>query len=278
MRSNKMVRKLERFPNVGEMVVCQVKQVEKMYIYCVLEDYKGNDDVKGNARGMIHISELANRWIRNVSNYVKEGQRVVLKVLRVNPEKGHIDLSLRRVNESQKAVTMNQWKYEVKAENLFRIFGEQTKLTLDDVYEKIGFPLTEYYGDIHSAFDALKEHGITELDETEIDKDYKQEFFDLMDANIQLSIVEVSGELEIIVFKGDGIETIKKAIKTAQALNKKKFVEVKFHYIGAPYYLLKITAQNYPDAEGLLKKILKSLEKGIKKAGGVVSFERAGKT
>ncbi len=64
-----MPKKQAKFPDQDELVVCQIIHVERMYVYADLEDYEGNTP-GGRARGMVHISELANRWIRNISNYV----------------------------------------------------------------------------------------------------------------------------------------------------------------------------------------------------------------
>ena len=49
--------------------------------------------------------------------YVKN-QKVVLKVLRVDFEKGHIDLSLRRVTKRERIEKIMSWKKERKSEAL----------------------------------------------------------------------------------------------------------------------------------------------------------------
>ena len=50
-----------------------------------------------SASGLLHLSEISRSWIRNIRDYVREKQKMSLKVLRVDHEKGYIDLSLRRV-------------------------------------------------------------------------------------------------------------------------------------------------------------------------------------
>lgn len=52
----------------------------------------------GGGIGLIHISELAYAFVRDVREFVKTGDRVKVKVLRVNPVTGKFDLSLRQVN------------------------------------------------------------------------------------------------------------------------------------------------------------------------------------
>ncbi len=270
-----MVKKQARFPEQDELVVAQVIHVERMHIYCDLEDYEGNSSGR-RARGMVHISELANRWIRNISNYVKINQRIVLKVLRVNPDKGHIDLSLRRVNNEQQNSVMSDWKFERKCENLFRLFGSQNNMELNEVYEKIGFPLMDTYGTLHDAFDAIKEDGIEELKKLEIDApdEIITKLFTLIDSNIALSQVEIEGKFEIIVYDENGVEVIKNAFKAAREIKKDKLMDLSIHYIGAPTYSMRITASNYRQAEGYLKEVTSTIQKLIEKNNGEYLFER----
>ena len=35
----------------------------------------------------IHISEVSSGWVKNIRDYVRENQKIVARVLRVNPKK-----------------------------------------------------------------------------------------------------------------------------------------------------------------------------------------------
>ena len=93
----------EEFPEEGDLVLCTISGIQHHAVFCRLDEYNGRT-------GMIHISEVVAGRVRNLKEYVKEGQKAVVKVLRVNREKGYIDLSLRRVNEGQRRQKMNQLK------------------------------------------------------------------------------------------------------------------------------------------------------------------------
>ena len=127
-----MVSSKHPFPIPGELVVCNVVSIQQGYVQVKLEDYKGTSN-EGNLIGMVHISELSNRWVKNIHSLISVGQKVVLLVLRVNEERGYVDLSLRRVTMEQKTNKMNDWRYAVKAENLLKFFAEQHKTTLEDI-------------------------------------------------------------------------------------------------------------------------------------------------
>ena len=52
--------------------------------------------LEGNVEGLIHISELADRHIRHPKEVVTEGESYQLKILRIEPERRRLGLSLRQ--------------------------------------------------------------------------------------------------------------------------------------------------------------------------------------
>ena len=89
-----MLFKKKGLPEEGELVLSTVTKIFGHSVFVHIEDY--------NKQGMVHISEISPGRIRNLRDYVVEGKKIVTVVLRVNKEKGHIDLSLRRVSENQR--------------------------------------------------------------------------------------------------------------------------------------------------------------------------------
>jgi transcriptional accessory protein Tex/SPT6 len=74
----------------------QVKNIAEMGAYVSLLEYN-------NIEGMILLSELSRRRIRSISSLIKVGRQEPVMVLRVDKEKGYIDLSKRRVSEEDVA-------------------------------------------------------------------------------------------------------------------------------------------------------------------------------
>jgi len=89
-----MLYRREGFPVDDELVFCTVTKIFHSSVFVVLDEY--------DKSGMINISEIAPGRIRNIRDYIEMGKKIVCKVLRVDSVKGHIDLSLRRVNEMEK--------------------------------------------------------------------------------------------------------------------------------------------------------------------------------
>jgi len=71
--------------NVGDVVDATVTK---------LTDFGAFARVKGSVEGLIHISELTSRMIQHPREVVREGDEVRLKILRIEPERRRIGLSL----------------------------------------------------------------------------------------------------------------------------------------------------------------------------------------
>lgn len=148
------------FPENGELVVCTVKNVKNFGAFVTLDEY-------GDKEGFVHVRDVATGWVKYIRDFIREGQKIVCKVLGVDSSKGHIDLSLKSVNEHQKREKIQQWKNEKKAEKLVEIVARRMSMAVDDAYNIFGNKLVEEYGTLYSAF----ESAISSPD------DFKEDFF-----------------------------------------------------------------------------------------------------
>src|SRR3989339_141609 len=142
-----MLLKKEGFPEEDELVLCTVTKIFHNGVFVDLDEY--------NKGGMIHISEVSPGRIRTLSDFVKEGKKVVCKVLRIDQEKGHIDLSLRRVNEGQKKEKINEIKHEQKAEKTIELAAKKLSITVEKLYDEISSKIIEKYGLIYLCFEDI---------------------------------------------------------------------------------------------------------------------------
>ncbi|MEK6838142.1 MAG: translation initiation factor IF-2 subunit alpha, partial [Candidatus Thermoplasmatota archaeon] len=134
------------WPEEAELVVCTVKEVKNFGGFVTLDEYEGKE-------GFIHIAEVSSGWIKYIRDYVREGQKLVCKVLRVDRDKGHIDLSLKAVNEHQKREKIQEWKNEQKAEKLLAISAERLGITIDEVWDRFGYDLLDKFGSLYRPFE-----------------------------------------------------------------------------------------------------------------------------
>ncbi|MFX1575172.1 MAG: translation initiation factor IF-2 subunit alpha [Promethearchaeota archaeon] len=272
-----MVKTKTKFPREGEFVVAKVTEIQNQYVYVDLIDFEGLES-DGSARGMIHVSEISSRWIKNIRNYVRIGQRIVLRVLRVDPTKGHVDLSLRRVNSAQRENRLKEWKYAVKYEMLLQLLTEVegVNMTLEEAYELIGFPILEYFDTYQEAIESLKESGDEILNDlNDISNHVKSSFLKIVNENVEISTVSISGKVKLSFNAENGIDYIKDSLGSAlNVIKPKKTRNININYIAAPYYRLEITSKDYLDAENILSDALEIIEQKANEYNGTFEFIR----
>ncbi|MDQ6883594.1 MAG: S1 RNA-binding domain-containing protein [Candidatus Dormibacteraeota bacterium] len=52
--------------------------------------------IEGAGTGLVHISEIANEYVRDVNNHLKMNEKIKVKVLNVDATNGKMDLSLKQ--------------------------------------------------------------------------------------------------------------------------------------------------------------------------------------
>ena len=193
---------------------------------------------------MIHISEVAPGRIRNIREFVQEGKKIVCKVLQVNKEKGHIDLSLRRVNQTQKTNKLNQIKQEQLSEKIIEYAAKQTGDSVLTLYNKLSEKLIAQFGTIFAAFEQAANDKLNL--ETIVDKKVAKLLTDAIKQRIRPPEVKIGGDLKLTSYAAEGLEEIKETL----AIAKKAGVQVK--YLGAGTYHMEVIAEEYKEAEKML--------------------------
>jgi translation initiation factor 2 subunit 1 len=253
----------DEYPEAGELIIGTVQTVKNYGAFVILDEYE-------NKEGFIHITEVATGWIKYIRDYIRERQKVVCKVLRVDKSKGHVDLSLKQVNEHQRREKIQDWKNEGKAKKLLEIAAEKLGMSVDSSYDEFGADLLERYGGLYRALEEiainpnlLKEEGFT------------GEWVDIITSvavdNITPPFVNVSGYLDLTCPLPDGIIQIKNALIEAERTDKTDLV---VQYVGAPKYRIKVNAPDYKTAEEELKNASDRALAYIKEHNGTGRYYR----
>jgi translation initiation factor 2 subunit 1 len=222
---------------------------------------------------LLHISEISSSWIRNIRNFVREGQKVVLKVLRVNVEKGHIDLSLRRVTKREKIEKIMSWKKERKAETLLRSVSEKTGLPLDEIHEKAGAFIEKEYG-LYEGFEKAVKEGAEAFTRIGVPEELATVLAEVAKEKIHLPMVKVKGVVELRCMKPDGVKVIKEAFLNAKKAEEAGEGELRFYVVAAPRYCIEVSAENYKDAEATLQRVAETVVSSVVESGGQGVFKR----
>jgi len=253
------------YPDEGEYVVGTVTKVQNYGAFVTLDEYEERE-------GFVHIAEIASGWVKRIRNHIKEKQKVVCKVMSVDEAKGHVDLSLKRVNEHQKRDKVKEWKNNKKASRLFEMLTEQLNRSIDDCWDDFGKDLVQQYGSIYAAFEeAAYDSEILRNDG--FSGDWIEDLNQIAKDNIAIQFVDIKGYLDINSWESDGIEHIREALSRGED-SEYDDVDIQVHYIGAPHYSITVQAPDYKIAEEELKKAVERIEEVITTQNGELTFHR----
>ncbi len=65
-------------------------------------------DIGGGETGLVHISEIADTYVKDVNDYLKKDDQVKVKVIAI--DKGKIGLSMRQATEKRKRVSQKEFE------------------------------------------------------------------------------------------------------------------------------------------------------------------------
>ncbi|MEM1878142.1 MAG: S1 RNA-binding domain-containing protein, partial [Desulfurococcaceae archaeon] len=90
-----MVLPRKELPDQGELTIATVKDIHEFGAYVTLDEY-------ADLKAFLPWSEVSSKWIRDIREVIREGQKIVVKVIRVDKGKKEVDVSLKRVSDTEK--------------------------------------------------------------------------------------------------------------------------------------------------------------------------------
>lgn len=251
------------FPEEGELVLGTVTSIRNFGAFVTLDEYGGRE-------AFIHLSEVATGWVKYIRDHIREGQKIVARVLRIDSAKGQIDLSLKRINDHQRREKVQAWKNEQRALRLVEQVAPVIKLSTEAATELLGPPLVEKYGSLFAAFE------VASADPKKFQKDnekasWSAAFLKVARDNILPPQVTILGTLEVSDPSPDGLDHVRTALLAAEKTDPES---VEVQYVGAPRYRIRVIAAQYKQAEEAMKKATDAALKSIKSAGGGGTFSR----
>lgn len=211
--------------------------------------------LESNQQGVLILSEVAPGRIRNIRDYVNPGQKIVVKILRIDFEKKHIDLSLRRVTLKEKKEILENEKKETELKTLIKIITKDENKA-KEIVEKIraNMLVTQLFNDFLNTpekefLSVLKSSGLSDND--------SKTLYSMLKDKIKEKKVTVKAELTLSCDAEDGILKIKKVLSI-----KKDKMGIK--YLGAPSYSIIIEDKDYKEANRKLRAVLDEIIKRAK--------------
>ena len=261
-----------KYPEVESVVMVNVRNIADMGAYVSLLEYN-------NIEGMILLSELSRRRIRSIHKLIRVGRNEVVMVLRVDKEKGYIDLSKRRVSPEDIAACEDRFNKAKAVHGVLRHLAERRKLHLEDLYERIGWPLYKKYG---HAFDAFKlaisddKNAGDPFEDIDIPQDMKDELRNYILRRLAPQPIKIRSDIEVSCFTYEGIDAIREALFAGMALSKDNAV-IKIRLIAPPIYVLSTMTLEKEEGIDNLQEAIDAIRETITAKGGKIDVKMAPK-
>lgn len=208
--------------------------------FCILPEYN-------NLEAFLHVSEVAPRWIKNIHEFISEGQRYVVKVHHIDREKNQVDVSIKRVSEEEKKLKLEMAQNEKRGTKLLELAIAATKPPAD--IAAVRKEIEANFEDVYSCFKEASLKGEDALKKLDIPKPLKAKIAEIAQKSIKKPVVEVHAIVTLVAYNPDGVSSIKSALKVGE--------DISVHYLGAPRYKVSLSAPDYKTGE---KKLLAVLE------------------
>ncbi|KZT62411.1 translation initiation factor eIF-2 alpha subunit [Calocera cornea HHB12733] len=248
-----------KYPEVDDLVMVQVRSIAEMGAYVNLLEYD-------NIEGMILLSELSRRRIRSIQKLIRVGRNEVVVVLRVDKEKGYIDLSKRRVSAEDVLKCEERYNKSKTVHSIMRNVGEKLHVDLEVLYDQIVWPLGDKYGHPYDAFKLAVTEGDTVFEGITAPPSTIAEVRANIGRRLTPQPVKIRADIEVTCFGYDGIDAIKTALKAGEALSTPE-IPIKVKLVAPPLYVL---LTNSTDKQGGVD----ALERAIDVIGTVITREK----
>jgi translation initiation factor 2 subunit 1 len=259
-----------QYPEIEEVVMVNVRNIAEMGAYVTLLEYN-------NIEGMILLSELSRRRIRSVNKLIRVNRNEVVMVLRVDKEKGYIDLSKRRVSPEDIQKCEDRFNKAKAVHRVLRQVADQKKLVLKTLYQQVGWPLYKKYGHCYDAFKLVltdQEDVFSEL--PNVDPETKDTLVDYIKKRLAPQPIKVRSDVEVTCFTYEGIDAVRDSLMAGQAVGTPE-APIKIKLIAPPMYVITTMTLDKDLGVALLKKALELVTEQILAKGGKIDVKMAPK-
>jgi translation initiation factor 2 subunit 1 len=243
---------LVRIPRTGELVIAQVSKITQFGAYCRLPEYD-------NLEVFMPIREVSSGWIKNIREFIHEGQNLVCKVVFFDKDRNTIDISLKKVAPKETKDKIGAYNLEKRLAALF-----QQALRQADEQDRKDVATTEAITEF-SNYTNLFQHAASnseQFENSKMSKKLKKSIQDAIAANKKEKKYIVSYIATISTYNTkSGASELREVLGGIQ----KGGIEVS--YISAPKYRFMAEGKDFNDAEGKIKiaeqVVTSKLKKGV---------------
>ena len=257
---------ISNLPELEESVVVQVTGITRYGVYLQLIDYQ--------CTGFLPISEISSRWVKRITDVVRYGEKLVVKILRINEERNTVDVSLKDLTVSERRKVMREWKLSNRGFQLLSEYSIKSGVEFDKLELKLD-KYIEKYGNIFVVLERI----ITDpelFESVSLSIKIKNELKDFLSKRIEPTQYGFEALVKIIFYGKGGIYKLKDALEKFETTSNKHGLTAKITSAGAPIYMVRLFSYKPELIKKYAEKILNDELNNIQKMGAQVSITKKG--
>ncbi len=253
----------EGLPKPRSLVVARVIEVDEYGAKVELLEYVGR-------QAYIPRAQVASVRIRNIRDFVREGQIVVGRVLRVDEKKEEIDLTLKFIRKEEAERKLSEWKRNRRGVTIMleaaRKLGRDEKKVM-----MLARKLLRSYTDVLAAIEEAILRGTEVLVKEGFDKELAEKIVELGAERVTIPTYESRFIIEARCYAPDGAIALRRALTAGLNEARKKFKDVELHFtnIGSPRYLLRARSHDPKQLRQAAELIISLADKELRKHDGL---------
>ncbi|ETO29455.1 translation initiation factor eIF2 alpha subunit [Reticulomyxa filosa] len=256
----------KEYPDVGDLVVVEVKAIESFGALCSLLEYN-------KIEGMVVMSELSFRRVKSVGRVLQVGKQEIMAVIAVNSQKGYIDLSKNRVEMSAVRQCEENWNKSKAVHSIMRHVAKHSEYGVEQLYQQFGWPMAQKYGHAYDGFKFALEHKEEFLKEFDVPESIREMLFARIENRLKPQVVSVEAVIDVTCFGDEGILAMKKAFKTGLETHSDDDFSIKITLESPPSYKVSIKTLKPEAGEKALYELVNTIGKCLAECQGNVKIK-----
>ncbi|CCW61475.1 unnamed protein product [Phytomonas sp. EM1] len=257
----------ESLPKIDQVVWVKVTQVNDTSAVVQLLEYSKRE-------GIIPYTEITRRRVRSMGKLIKVGRCEAAQVIRIDEEKGYIDLSKKQVMGSEAKACEAHFRKGNEVRSIVCHVAEECGIPAYEAMEKIAYPLYRREPKMHAWNWLCELNQSQNVDEIlgplNLSKQLQDSLMSCLRNAMRLKVLTLHAEVDITCFTCDGVEAIRDVLLIGKSYGegKEPHVAITVTIIGPPKYGLRARTDMKEEGLQLMKESIEAMKIEIAKRGG----------
>lgn len=257
----------EPLPKINQVVWVRFTQVHDTSAQVALLEY-------GKREGIIPYTEVTRRRVRSMGKLIKIGRTEAAQVIRIDTDKGYIDLSKKQVTPTEATACEANYRKGNEVRSIVCHVADECDIDPFEAMQKIAYPLYRREPGKH-AWNWLYELNQTQdvqgiLGPLSLPQNVVDSLLVCLKKAMRTKVLTLHAEVEITCFACDGVNAIRDVLLLGRNYGegKEPNIPLSVTIIGPPKYGLRARTDMKEEGLQLMKEAIEAMKLEIAQRGG----------